>query len=575
MGFKERVSIILDVDGKAGSAGLKSFGASIRDADGVVGKFKAGATGAMDSVKANAGTMALAGGAALVAFGVKALGAFTDVAMGARDLGAAVGTNVEDASRWIAVADDMGLTAADLTAGFGAVTKSLDADKWDKYGIATRDAAGSARDANDILLDTFDVLSKETNLTERARLGKELLGKGYASLAPMIGKSREEYEKMLGSVEKGQVITAKEAEKAQRMAKAQDALSDALNEVTLAAGEMVAEMAPTIEALSSAVTEAIELQDALGPIPDLMKAVASPVQAGVSVVDWMKTGSSTAIDYSQSLEELRSQMIGYGATGEQLVEVMNEWHEVNGVTKVSADSFQESLLKMVGATDKATTAEAKLTNETAKVKAAMREVAGATADAERAYESLTGEISEEQSWLNLLDNIDAYNAKQADASASDREKQQSTNALRLELIEYTKNLQGIPPQKQTEILALLDQGKIAEVQYTLGVLTADRNIRLGFTVGNVPVLPGSKYASGTNNAKPGLALVGEQGPELMVMKGGEQVIPAGQTAAMLSGGGSPVGGGGTVINANIYVQSITDDAAINAALRRIQRRGFS
>jgi hypothetical protein len=100
--FKERISLIIDADARGAKKGLQGFGASIREADGFTAKFKAGATSAMDSVKANAGALALAGGAALVAFGVKALGAFTDVATGARDFGAATGMAVEDASRWIA-----------------------------------------------------------------------------------------------------------------------------------------------------------------------------------------------------------------------------------------------------------------------------------------------------------------------------------------------------------------------------------------------------------------------------------------------------------------------------------------
>jgi hypothetical protein len=33
------------------------------------------------------------------------------------------------------------------------------------------------------------------------------------------------------------------------------------------------------------------------------------------------------------------------------------------------------------------------------------------------------------------------------------------------------------------------------------------------------------YANGTNNARPGLAIVGENGPEAVIMRGGEQVIP--------------------------------------------------
>lgn len=42
------------------------------------------------------------------------------------------------------------------------------------------------------------------------------------------------------------------------------------------------------------------------------------------------------------------------------------------------------------------------------------------------------------------------------------------------------------------------------------------------------------YASGTEAAEPGLALVGEYGPELMIMRGGEKVIPAAQTEQYLN-----------------------------------------
>lgn len=42
---------------------------------------------------------------------------------------------------------------------------------------------------------------------------------------------------------------------------------------------------------------------------------------------------------------------------------------------------------------------------------------------------------------------------------------------------------------------------------------------------------GIGYATGTNYAAPGLAWVGENGPELVKMRGGEQVIPAGQAAS--------------------------------------------
>lgn len=44
-------------------------------------------------------------------------------------------------------------------------------------------------------------------------------------------------------------------------------------------------------------------------------------------------------------------------------------------------------------------------------------------------------------------------------------------------------------------------------------------------------------AAGTDYARPGTYLVGEQGPELVRMQGGEQILPTGQTMAALGGGG--------------------------------------
>lgn len=88
----------------------------------------------------------------------------------------------------------------------------------------------------------------------------------------------------------------------------------------------------------------------------------------------------------------------------------------------------------------------------------------------------------------------------------------------------------------------------------------------GFTKG------GNKgYASGTLSALPGAALVGEHGPELVSMRGGERVANAGDTGAMLRAGGPA---GGVVINLNVQagMSSPADTArAIVAALQSYER----
>ena len=97
--FRDRLRLILDVDNRGGVGGIKSFGASVREADGFTGKLKAGWASASESIKANASMLALAGGAALIAFATKAVAAFESVAKAAVDLGKQTGLSTEEASR--------------------------------------------------------------------------------------------------------------------------------------------------------------------------------------------------------------------------------------------------------------------------------------------------------------------------------------------------------------------------------------------------------------------------------------------------------------------------------------------
>jgi hypothetical protein len=261
-----RISVLIDVLTDKARVNLKSFTSSIREADTLSGKWKAGFGQATDFVKQNAASLAVAGGTAMVAFGAKAVQAFTDTSKAAIDLGKATGLSTEEASRWIAVGDDFEVTASDIAAGLKGINRTIDDAKWAKYGIATRDAQGKVRDMNAILLDAFDKLGDISNATERAKVGTELFGKGFASIAPMIGKSRAEYERMLGAVEDGQVITDEEAKKAEEWRLALDKLKDSLNEVTLAIGSEVAELAPYLSALADVVSKLQEFDDTAGRV---------------------------------------------------------------------------------------------------------------------------------------------------------------------------------------------------------------------------------------------------------------------------------------------------------------------
>lgn len=83
----------------------------IAAADTVTGKFKAGIKGTGDMLKQNAAPAAMAVGSALVAFGAKAVSAYQDAALAAGEFADATGVSVEQASRLIEVAGDVGVKA--------------------------------------------------------------------------------------------------------------------------------------------------------------------------------------------------------------------------------------------------------------------------------------------------------------------------------------------------------------------------------------------------------------------------------------------------------------------------------
>ncbi len=61
------------------------------------------------------------------------------------------------------------------------------------------------------------------------------------------------------------------------------------------------------------------------------------------------------------------------------------------------------------------------------------------------------------------------------------------------------------------------------------------------------------YASGTTSAKPGVALVGERGPELVHLSGGQQILNANQTRQMMSGSSNILSNSGTAGGGHIHV----------------------
>lgn len=602
-----KVGVVTNYDDKgikSAETGLAGFKKSIASADGVGGKLKAGWASATDSIKANAGTLAMAGGAALVTFGVKAVGAFTSVAKEAIDLSTATGLSIEEASRWVGVADDYQVSAEALATGLGKIAKTLDATKWDKYGIKTRDAGGAARDTNDILLDSFDMLSKVTNKTEQARIGQELFGKGYQSLTPILGHTRAEYEKMLGAVEKGQVITAKEAAKAEKFRLAQDQLNDALKEFTLAAGGVVAAYGPMVAQTASAITKVSEFaaaaEDATEVVGGLKNAVEiftqpwGPAQAAIAA-------ATEVIDTNaMSLDEMTATLKEANITGADAATITQAWYDAHKLLNPALAETERETRKLDGAMGDVIDAEQVAADKAAAYSAQVDKTAGevkADIDAmEVKWRGLHDMVDQDKAWIGIQNQVDDVKLALIDAGTALKEKGPSSpeaitanrdardkmDDLKNAVITYGKEILGLPPEKVTELLAKIDQQNFDSVLGDMDAQLANHLFRINAHLDSI-VADGETHVGGTVKTPGGSTITPLKGsfdsggvipgplgaPVPVLAHGGEVVLNKDQQAA-LNGGVS--GSGVQIENLTIVMPPGSDGNSIVRELKKFERR---
>ena len=128
------------------------------------------------------------------------------------------------------------------------------------------------------------------------------------------------------------------------------------------------------------------------------------------------------------------------------------------------------------------------------------------------------------------------------------------------MISYLGELDGVPAEKQTEILALIDQGAFDAAEAALAALTRGRPVAISPTTGgqlpNVSSGINGRRAAGGPVSAGGTYLVGENGPEILQMGAtGGNVVPNNKL------------GGTTTYN----ITTAADPNAVIAAIKQYER----
>jgi hypothetical protein len=259
------IPIVTDFNSKGlqdASNAFTNFRTKIGEADGAMGKMKAGFGAAMDTMKANAGAFAAAAGAAILGFAVKAISEFQDLALAAGKFADSTNLAVEEASAFIEVAGDLGIESSVLEKAINKMNIAIGkgSKEFNALGVEVAYNDKGLVDTNETFLRTVDALNRLSDGTDRSRYASAVFGKSWMEMSEIISMGAGNLRTALDSVSDAKIINPEELKRARDLRDAQDGLRDAFEDVTITIGQ---NLVPALSQMIKTVTPLLEL---MGPL---------------------------------------------------------------------------------------------------------------------------------------------------------------------------------------------------------------------------------------------------------------------------------------------------------------------
>jgi AraC-like DNA-binding protein len=458
-------------------AGLKSargafdqFKTKIGEADGAMGKLKAGSGVAFDAIKANAGAMALGAGAAIGGFALKAIGDFKDLALSVDDFRNKTNLTLLESSKWVSYTGDLGIQADSMTKIFTRVSKAAtdQIPAFKELGVAIALGEDGRTDIEETFLRVNDAINSLDDPVKQAAYRADLFGRGWMDAAELINMSSDEIRTNLAGVKDFEVVDEAEIQKAKDLRAAQDELGDAFARLSVTLGEA---LIPALTALSKVLIPVLEALAKFNGTLDtgMAEAIAKAQEMGYSLSD---VAREMGVNSEQSLRYMADVL---GMSLDQLYQQLDR--DLIPETYLLEKAWREGSRAMIDAN----TAAVDLGESLMTIDDALAE--------------LKGNVDERREWDNLITAIE--DAKEAALDAffeatpeALRESQRELDDARLKVAEYIAEMDNIPDEKKTEMIAALDRANLAEIEAIFNQVARTRNVDFRPTVGGIPVGPG-------------------------------------------------------------------------------------
>jgi methyl-accepting chemotaxis protein len=453
----------------AAKAAFNNFKSAVGDAEGGMKKFKAGSKVALDAVAANAGTFALAAGTAIAGFAVKAIGEFQDLALSAGKFSDATGLAVEDASRYIEAAGDIGVPIDKVESAIGRLNKTIgkDPDKVRDLGVDLVYLKDGSLDVNETFLNTIQRIKDIKDPAEKAKVATELLGKGWQGMAELIEGGADNLRKSLDSVSDSKVISEDDLQNAKDYRDAVDDLKEKFEAVTLEVGKFL------VPKLTQVLEIAEKISDTVGLIPDPLIHLATG--------GFFASADGTPGWAEEKLAGINAEMNKYTSYYRSRIDA------IEGVTGAMDDQSDEAT------------------------------------ELDEAWKGLIGSLQIERAMTSARDQLDQLKEKAVEAFGGSKEAVAEYEAglidAQLMVLRLAEDI-NLTAAQQTRIQVLVETGEIERaldlldrVRTSGGKLGIEEQRFAGRRALGGPVSPGGSY------------LVGERGPELFTPSSSGNITP--------------------------------------------------
>lgn len=562
--MSNKISTAIEFTTETAKSGLSSLKSEVNNAEGAFGKLKAGVGGVksmLGNFLSGPGGVVAAGGAIAAAgeFALSAVEKFSALGVEVGHVSDATGLSTDEASRWIEVAKQMNIDSGTLEGTIGKMNKAAGntPDLFKNAGIEIAHTKDGVIDVNQTFLNAVDRLNGIKDTADKTRLAAKLFGKGWQSMAELIGKGSGELVGKMEEVSKARVLSPEQVEKARQFHEAMVQLKDSMGEVTLEAGSA---LAPALTGVAGVLKEWAQWLPAvfsgLGSVADAIGRITqdalhlagikffdSNIEQGVRATESMQnvgqaaTGATTAVDaLSVGTDVLTAAQKAAAAAVKDSRDKIDALKLSVDAALGSVDGFEGSSLTLADSMDGLATKTAaadkvlKDSKSTDEEKAAavrgVREEVIATGDQALIT---AGKYATEQ---GAVEGTTGFYKLQRDALLM---MQQQYPALRDQIQQYIDILNNIP----------------GVVNTTVQVNSRGDVINAG--------LKGARAAGGP--VSEGDYLVGEKGPEVVHMGGSGTVIP-----------NDALGGGTVIKEVHVHVQSMPSPNELIRLVKQYEAR---